>query len=63
MDFPGLRGCALCAKRVPITREELLYGGDRHRAALSVVYGAGVEVGAEGRAAKRAPFTDLLTGK
>jgi hypothetical protein len=26
MDFPGLRGCALCAKRVTITREELLYG-------------------------------------
>jgi len=26
MDSPGLRGCALCAKRVTITREELLYG-------------------------------------
>jgi|GEM_PF-5149661 len=26
MDSIGLRGCALCAKRVPITREELLYG-------------------------------------
>ena len=26
MDSPGLRGCALSAKRVTITREELLYG-------------------------------------
>ena len=26
MDSPRLRGCALCAKRVAITREELLYG-------------------------------------